>query len=183
MVFGLRFKHDPATRRGSSNETTNSNSTTPISEEPGPGPVGFGSLPRPHARLSERASGAASRRPARAIASGGEGGGARPRAADEQLVGGGQGVCVLPSRTEGVRGMRGDARAASRGCTGRDRGASRVQECGRAQTVGHLVGLLRIADVDRYTTVNRVTVTPIVTDSYIDSNSYCLKLKTQRTIN
>ena len=74
---------------------------------------------------SVRASGAASRRPARAIAGGGEGGGARPRAADEQLVGGGQGVCALPSRKEGVRGiMRGDARAASRGCAGRDRGAS-----------------------------------------------------------
>ena len=67
---------------------------------------------------SVRASGAASRRPARAIAGGGEGGGARPRAADEQLVGGGEGVCALPRRKEGVRGMRGDARAASRGCTG-----------------------------------------------------------------
>ena len=42
------------------------------------------------------ATGAASRSPARAIASGGEGRGARPRAADEQLVGGGQGVCALP---------------------------------------------------------------------------------------
>ena len=76
---------------------------------------------------SVRASGAASRRPARAIASGGEGGGARPRAADEQLVGGGEGKCPLPSRKEGVRGImraRGDARAASRGCAGRDRGAS-----------------------------------------------------------
>ena len=56
---------------------------------------------------SMRASGAASRRPARVIASAGEGGGARPRAAHEQLVGGGQGGCVLPSRTEGGRGMRG----------------------------------------------------------------------------
>ena len=65
---------------------------------------------------SVRALGAASRRPARAIASGGEGGGARPRAADEQLVGGVKGVCVLPSRMEGGRGVRGDARAASRGC-------------------------------------------------------------------
>ena len=51
---------------------------------------------------SMRASGAASRRPARVIASAGEGGGARPRAAHEQLVGGGQGGCVLPSRTEGA---------------------------------------------------------------------------------
>ena len=66
---------------------------------------------------SMRASRAASRRPARVIASGGEGGGASPRAADEQLVGGGQGVCVLPSRTEGGRGVSGNARAASRGCT------------------------------------------------------------------
>jgi hypothetical protein len=62
-------------------------------------------LPRPHAHLGERASVAASRPPARAIASGGEGGGARPRAADEQLVGGGEGVCVLPSRKEGVCGV------------------------------------------------------------------------------
>ena len=78
---------------------------------------------------SVRASGAASRRPARVIASGGEGRGARPRAADEQLVGGGEGVCPLPSRKEGVRGiMRGDARAASCGCTGRDRGASSMHE-------------------------------------------------------
>eukprot|EP00964_Phaeocystis_antarctica_P054729 scaffold32205_cov65-Phaeocystis_antarctica.AAC.3 len=38
---------------------------------------------------------AASRTPARAIASRGEGRGARPRATDEQLVGVGQGVCVL----------------------------------------------------------------------------------------
>ena len=60
-----------------------------------------------------------------AIARGGEGGGACPRAADEQLVGGGEGFCVLPSRKEGVRGiMRGDAPGASRGCMGRDRGAS-----------------------------------------------------------
>eukprot|EP00964_Phaeocystis_antarctica_P114350 scaffold78323_cov43-Phaeocystis_antarctica.AAC.3 len=39
---------------------------------------------------------------ARAIASGGEGRGALPRAADVQLVGVGQG-CVLPSRMEGIR--------------------------------------------------------------------------------
>ena len=62
-------------------------------------------LPRPHAHLGERASVAASRRPARAIASGGEGRGARPRAADAQLVGGGEGVCGLPSRKDGVRGI------------------------------------------------------------------------------
>ena len=42
---------------------------------------------------AELLSRAASRSPARAIASGGEGGGARPRAADAQLVGGGEGVC------------------------------------------------------------------------------------------
>ena len=39
-----------------------------------------------------------SRTPARAIASGGEGRGARPRATNEQLVGVGQGVCALPSQ-------------------------------------------------------------------------------------
>ena len=33
----------------------------------------------------------------------GEGRGARPRATDEQLVGVGQGGCVLPSRKEGIR--------------------------------------------------------------------------------
>eukprot|EP00964_Phaeocystis_antarctica_P130684 scaffold94562_cov58-Phaeocystis_antarctica.AAC.1 len=66
-----------------------------------------------------------SRTPARAVASRGEGRGARPRATDEQLVGVRQGVCVLPSRREGMhcevrcgpgRGRTGgSARAA---CTG-----------------------------------------------------------------
>eukprot|EP00964_Phaeocystis_antarctica_P132150 scaffold96187_cov56-Phaeocystis_antarctica.AAC.2 len=46
---------------------------------------------------------AASRAPARVIASRGEGRGARPRATNEQLVGVGQGVCVLPNRKEGIR--------------------------------------------------------------------------------
>eukprot|EP00964_Phaeocystis_antarctica_P144547 scaffold110353_cov67-Phaeocystis_antarctica.AAC.3 len=45
---------------------------------------------------------AASRSPARAIAKTGEGRGARPCATDEQLVGGGQGACALPSRKEGT---------------------------------------------------------------------------------
>ena len=44
---------------------------------------------------------AASRTPARAIVIG-EGRGARPRATDEQLVGGGQGVGGLPSRRAGI---------------------------------------------------------------------------------
>ena len=56
------------------------------------------SLSSSRAELLSRAT---SRSPARAIASGGEGRGARPRATDGQLVGGGQGVCVLPSRREG----------------------------------------------------------------------------------
>eukprot|EP00964_Phaeocystis_antarctica_P049980 scaffold28957_cov67-Phaeocystis_antarctica.AAC.3 len=54
----------------------------------------------------ERADGArlaASRTPARVIASRGEGRGARPRATDEQLVGVGQGVRVLPSQKESTR--------------------------------------------------------------------------------
>ena len=51
---------------------------------------------------AELLSRAASRSPARAIASGGEGRGARPRAADEQLVGVGQGVCVLPESKGGA---------------------------------------------------------------------------------
>jgi len=60
---------------------------------------------------AELLSRAASRSPARAIASGGEGRGARPRAADEQLVGGGQGVCALPESKggrvyNGGRGVR-----------------------------------------------------------------------------
>jgi hypothetical protein len=50
---------------------------------------------------AELLSRAASRSPARAIASGGEGRGARPRAADDQLVGGGQGVCALPESKGG----------------------------------------------------------------------------------
>eukprot|EP00964_Phaeocystis_antarctica_P032219 scaffold18260_cov57-Phaeocystis_antarctica.AAC.3 len=45
----------------------------------------------------------------------GEGRGARPRATDEQLVGGGQGVCALPSRKEGMRcAGRGAAREGGR---------------------------------------------------------------------
>jgi len=50
---------------------------------------------------AELLSRAASRSPARAKASGGEGRGAHPRAADEQLVGGGQGVCALPESKGG----------------------------------------------------------------------------------
>ena len=63
---------------------------------------------------AELLSRAASRSPARAIASGGEGRGARPRAADEQLVGGGQGVCVLPESKGGrvYNGGRGACREA-----------------------------------------------------------------------
>ena len=51
---------------------------------------------------------AVSRTPARAIASRGEGRGARPGATDEPLVGVGQGVCALPSRKEGTCAMRGE---------------------------------------------------------------------------
>jgi len=77
---------------------------------------------------AELLSRAASRSPARAIASGGEGRGARPRAADEQLVGGGQGVCVLPESKggrvyNGGRGVRAGRpergyEAAASACTG-----------------------------------------------------------------
>ena len=65
------------------------------------------------------ASVAASRPPdGRAIVRGPDGV-ARPRAADEPLVGVGQHPgTALPSRKEGGRGMRGEARAASRGYTG-----------------------------------------------------------------
>eukprot|EP00964_Phaeocystis_antarctica_P061667 scaffold36871_cov49-Phaeocystis_antarctica.AAC.2 len=66
------------------------------------------------------------RTPARAIASGGEGRGARPRATDEQLVGVGQGVCALPSRREGIRCGRRCGREAAG-----DRGARSVR--GRAR--------------------------------------------------
>ena len=77
---------------------------------------------------AELLSRAASRSPARAIASGGEGRGARPRAADEQLVGGGQGVCDLPE-SKGGRVIGGEVRAGRRergyeaaatACTGPD---------------------------------------------------------------
>ena len=79
---------------------------------------------------AELLSRTASRSPARAIASGGEGRGARPRAADEQLVGGGQFVCALPESKGGRvyyggRGVRAGRRergyeAAASACTGRD---------------------------------------------------------------
>ena len=77
---------------------------------------------------AELLSRAASRSPARAIASGGEGRGARPRAADEQLVAGRQGVCVLPE-SKGGRVIGGGVRAGRRergygaaatACTGPD---------------------------------------------------------------
>eukprot|EP00964_Phaeocystis_antarctica_P103861 scaffold69098_cov54-Phaeocystis_antarctica.AAC.3 len=66
------------------------------------------------------------RTPARAVASRGKGRGARPRATDAQLVGVGQGVCVLPSRREGIRcgrrcdpgGGRRRATAAHAACRG-----------------------------------------------------------------
>ena len=94
------------------------------------------SVPWPHAHLSVRASGAGIRGPslrtAWAMASGGEGGGARPRAADEQLVGGGQGVCLLPSRKEGLRGVMDEARAASPA-----RKRSRCMHRERARVCGH----------------------------------------------
>ena len=51
---------------------------------------------------AELLSRAASRSPDRVIASEGEGRGARPCAADEQLVGGGQGVCSLPRVERGA---------------------------------------------------------------------------------
>eukprot|EP00964_Phaeocystis_antarctica_P071135 scaffold43354_cov58-Phaeocystis_antarctica.AAC.2 len=61
------------------------------------------------------------RPPARAIASRGEGRGARPRATDEQLVGVGQGACGLPSRKGGMRcGMRRGPEG-GRACGGRRR--------------------------------------------------------------
>eukprot|EP00964_Phaeocystis_antarctica_P009639 scaffold5248_cov49-Phaeocystis_antarctica.AAC.2 len=60
-------------------------------------------LRQSRAHICSRSSGAASRTPARAIASRGEGRVAPPRATDEQLVGVGQGVCGLSSRKEGVR--------------------------------------------------------------------------------
>eukprot|EP00964_Phaeocystis_antarctica_P117124 scaffold80963_cov72-Phaeocystis_antarctica.AAC.1 len=62
-----------------------------------------GSQSRSSNTRADLISRAASRTPARAVASRGEGRGARPRATDEQLVGIGQGVCVLPSRKAGVR--------------------------------------------------------------------------------
>eukprot|EP00964_Phaeocystis_antarctica_P054504 scaffold32040_cov69-Phaeocystis_antarctica.AAC.2 len=64
-----------------------------------------GSQSRSSNTRADLISRAASRTPrARAIASAGEGRGARPRATDEQLVGVGQGGRVLPSRKEGIRG-------------------------------------------------------------------------------
>jgi len=69
------------------------------------------SLSSSRAELLSRAD---SRSPARAIASGGEGRGARPRAADEQLVGGGQGVCALPRVERGACKIGGEVRAGRR---------------------------------------------------------------------
>eukprot|EP00964_Phaeocystis_antarctica_P060773 scaffold36265_cov43-Phaeocystis_antarctica.AAC.4 len=70
----------------------------------GSGQVSVKLLDRGHQGGLARESGRAGpRTPARAIASGGEGRGARPRATDEQLVGVGQGGCVLPSRREGIK--------------------------------------------------------------------------------
>ena len=91
-------------------------------------PVGDGAVRRsggirvsvvlPHRRLQLGLGGeggrAGPRSPARAtIASRGEGRGARPSAADEQLVAGGQGVCVLPE-SKGGRVIGGGVRAGRR---------------------------------------------------------------------
>ena len=80
---------------------------------------------------------AASRTPARAIASRGEGRGARPRATDEQLVGVVQGVCALPSRKEGMccgrrYGPRGRATVAQAACRGEGSTADSGQATGRS---------------------------------------------------
>ena len=72
---------------------------------------------------AELLSRAASRSPARVIVSGGEGRSARPRAADEQLVGGGQGVCVLCRESKGGRVYNG-GRGACREAGERVRGGS-----------------------------------------------------------
>ena len=86
---------------------------------------------------------AGSRTPARAIASGGEGRVARPRATDEQLVGGGQGVCVLPSRREGMWcGARCVAREGGRAESDRDarsvQGRARLRIGSRARGGAHV---------------------------------------------
>ena len=73
--------------------------------------------------MQSRSSRAASRSPPLVIASRGEGLGARPCATDEQLVGGGQGGCALPSRKRGVRcrarGVRAGRRERAWGSGGR----------------------------------------------------------------
>eukprot|EP00964_Phaeocystis_antarctica_P005391 scaffold2947_cov67-Phaeocystis_antarctica.AAC.8 len=59
---------------------------------------------------------------------------ARPRATDQQLVGNGQGVCVLPSRKEGTRcGVScrpGDGRAWACGGASGMHGSGPTQACG-----------------------------------------------------
>jgi len=71
---------------------------------------------------AELLSRAASRSPARAIASGGEGRGARPRAADDLLVAGGQGVCALPRVKRGACTVYNGGRGACREAGERVRG-------------------------------------------------------------
>ena len=75
-----------------------------------------------HEHICSRSSGAASRTPARAI---GEGRVARPRATDQQLVGVGQGVCRLPSRTGG-HAMPGEVRVKRQEGHGRRRHKQRA---------------------------------------------------------
>jgi hypothetical protein len=85
---------------------------------------------------AELLSRAASRSPARAVASGGEGRGARPRAADEQLVGGGEHAAHGEHADHGrdargveaqrlVEGRRGLPSRGGRACDAGGRGASR----------------------------------------------------------
>ena len=79
--------------------------------------------PVTHTSIRASVRRAASRTPAQAIVSRGEGRGARPRATDEQLVGVVQGVCALPSRKEGMccgrrYGPRGRATVAQAACRG-----------------------------------------------------------------
>ena len=88
-----------------------------------------GSQSRSSNTRADLISRAASRTPARAVASRGEGRVARPRATDQQLVGVGQGVCGLPSRKDGMRcgawcGARCQA-GGTRAC--REKGDSRLE--------------------------------------------------------
>ena len=111
-----------------------------------------------HTSTSMRASpsvrragrGAAFRTPARAVASRGEGRGARPRATDEQLIGVGQGVCPPPSATLPSRAGSAESTRSSTGQTTRQAVQAGGQRAHRAPAHAQLTSVVDGMGITQY---------------------------------